>query len=624
MSGGRCAGIETALCRTGAVVVHHKSPETLRRAVDTLLSDGLMATHIVVVDNSSDGSNVGPLLPLDVRLLQVANDGYAAAANLGVRALASLAKPPEFVIVATHEVQAKSGSVRALVGALAADERLGYAGPTVVSGDLGTTPTYWSTGGYLTPGLRLPRHYDHKSTHIDVATEASRRLWFDGAFVAYRMVALLRLPFPEFYFLYMEEVDAQLQLTRAGYSGVWVPEAVISQTSSGVPNYYLTRNTMILAKRHGSSIRGLMGVVYETLRKLRTVRRVRDVKIVRDLMQGLLDGLRFREPQAVTPESGGAVTIINPLSGALAHYCRQFENNLKAAGLHVTTFSVPEPSQTGGRRYTWFVQYIRALLQARSHPGTIVSLWPVVGLFDLILLRSISGRRSTLIVHDPRPLVRAVGYGRTARLLAAAARIPVIVHTELAKGELSRRQGSNASVVPHPFKSHPTAGTVQKSGLPKVLVFGQYKPDRDLSLMRQIGQANTDRKVSLEVVGRGWPSISEWKVRSEFVAEDEIAQLLLSAAVVLIPYTRFYQSGVAIRAFELGVPVVGPESESLSALWGPITDYLVSPGSTAAGWWIAIERALAHGRDDLAGRSAAIESETVRAWGRWAASFGSK
>jgi hypothetical protein len=96
---------------------------------------------------------------------------------------------------------------------------------------------------------------------------------------------------------------------------------------------------------------------------------------------------------------------------------------------------------------------------------------------------------------------------------------------------------------------------------------GQYKRDRNLELLREFA-ASAPSDWRLILAGRGWPEITGWKVDSRFLSENELNDRIDQSSVVLIPYRRFYQSGIAVRAIERGVPVVGPTGTALSRLLG--------------------------------------------------------
>lgn len=324
------------------------------------------------------------------------------------------------------------------------------------------------------------------------------------------------------------------------------------------------------------------------------------------------------------------VIVVNPLGGTLLHYTEALQELLIATGCDVDVISFDEPSASGASRQQWLGQYLRILWNAVrqvGRGGRLIVTWPVLGYWDFLFfaIARAAGIRPFVILHDPEPLVHAVGYSiaprRIARLLSP--RSGLIVHSEAAFSVVaSHAMGAMATVLPHPVHS---AGPDRDGAVrrPIVRVLGQFKPDRDTALLERIAALGGD-DVSLEVWGRGWPDIAGWEVHEGFVSEERLDELIRTAGAVLIPYRRFYQSGIAMRALECRVPFVGPRESSLADLYDPASPLLV-PGASAAdgrAWWDAVRAARALTSADL-DRAALIASErTTRAWRDWLASFG--
>ena len=140
---------------------------------------------------------------------------------------------------------------------------------------------------------------------------------------------------------------------------------------------------------------------------------------------------------------------------------------------------------------------------------------------------------------------------------------------------------------------------------------GQYKVDRDLPLLASIA-TNADSAWSLSVTGRGWPDIQGWDVESRFVSEEEFDTGLRAAGVILVPYRRFYQSGVAIRALEVGTPVVGPRQSVLSSVVGPKSPWLAD--DDVKSWTEAIRSSLSSSAEDIAMTRKAYTDAAIAGW----------
>lgn len=318
-------------------------------------------------------------------------------------------------------------------------------------------------------------------------------------------------------------------------------------------------------------------------------------------------------------QSAADVVIVNPLAGALRHYTDRLQQMFDDAGISVVVASVPEPSFSRRSKLAWLWDYAKALIKARRLGGRghrVVVTWPVLGHVDRVLAPLLAGPRTTVVMHDPRPLVHAVGYSsatvRIATLLAP--RQSLIVHSELAADDL---EGRAVPVIqlPHPLASSTTAPAPSRPAVVRVL--GQWKPDRDIPLLESL--VDSLRGSRLEIVGRGWPQVSGWAVRDAFVSEAELDELISTSSAVLIPYQRYYQSGIAARAIEAAVPVIGRARE-LSSMTGADYPFLLRADASVRDWADMIRSAIDSDPVLLDRVRADATARAVREWKTWACS----
>jgi glycosyltransferase involved in cell wall biosynthesis len=319
--------------------------------------------------------------------------------------------------------------------------------------------------------------------------------------------------------------------------------------------------------------------------------------------------------------------VVNPLGAALHHYSTELADVLVAAGTAPSVLAVTEPSSSGASRWAWTRSYLAALRAVRRAwtPGDrVVVTWPVLGYLDVPLIAAVLGHRASLVVHDTRPLTSAVGYHRVWQGLAVVLDrwVEVVVHSHQARDDLqSPGLTRRATLLPHPVLApQPSADTAPPAASPAsrecpvVRVLGQFKPDRDVPGLAALA-AELDGRCRLEIVGRGWPAVPGWAVRDAFVPEGELDELLATSDAVVIPYRRFYQSGVALRALEHGVPVVGPAASSLATLCGPSSRLLVGPD----GWAESVAYAVSpDGRAEARDIARRWRAHAVAVWSAWA------
>ncbi|BDZ48170.1 hypothetical protein GCM10025867_04110 [Frondihabitans sucicola] len=293
---------------------------------------------------------------------------------------------------------------------------------------------------------------------------------------------------------------------------------------------------------------------------------------------------------------------------------------------------IDEPSVAGSPRVLWILRYVGALLAARrsfareSRTGIVLVTWPVLGYLDLAILRLTLGRRATgrIVLHDPTPLVSAVGYSPVVRraVTPLLRRHRMIVHSSAAHAELDAGSLATATeILPHPLCERPRTSWPCVDSRPVVRVLGQYKADRDLELLAEIADLVGDR-MTLEIHGRGWPEVPGWLVDRRFVSEAELDSLMSTSVAVLIPYRRFYQSGIANRCVELGVPFIGPRDSTLADLVPSESPLLVPAtprrGAAAARLWVeAVGVACSSDAAELRPLTQGAVRRSHRVWADW-------
>lgn len=234
----------------GVIISHHRSEDTLFATLDNLREHGL--TPCVVVDNSEYGPGENPLTELgdDVRLITTSRQGFALAVNDAIATLHEEGSLPEFLIIGTHEVLITAGDVEELLRPLREDDDVAVAGPLVVDRD--NPLQIWSAGGEFLPVTGLPVHKHYQKPTCAAPHRPYLVDWIDGCFAAVRSSVMLEYPFDESYVFTFEESDQHNRLRRAGMKVLVVPSVRVSQTTTGVPFFYLTRNFLMLRRKQWS------------------------------------------------------------------------------------------------------------------------------------------------------------------------------------------------------------------------------------------------------------------------------------------------------------------------------------------------------------------------------------
>lgn len=285
------------------------------------------------------------------------------------------------------------------------------------------------------------------------------------------------------------------------------------------------------------------------------------------------------------------VRIANPLPSALEHYELELRQTLARIGVGMNDSGArPVEGEAGALgKIRMLYSALSNARRARDSTDPTMLLWTSMGLIDTL---SWSSRRAgnAVVLHDPIPLRKQVGFGRLAK--AAAARLagphaPVIVsHSRDARFEAESLLPRHRHIqLPHPILTD--QGVPVRSAEPTVVVAGQFKPQRDLELLSRLGPALQARGVTGKIFGRGWPAVPGWEVDSRYLTEQELDTVLSSAWAVVIPYQLYFQSGVAIRALELGTPSVSPSNSFADELLDP--EAVVQDSRSVPAWLAAVD-----------------------------------
>jgi GT2 family glycosyltransferase len=232
------------------VVLTHGDGEEALPLLRSLSGHDVAAESVVVVQNPVSPDDVALAPPHEgMTVLRMReNLGYAGGMNAGLRH--HLAAGAELVLILTGEVSLRPGAVERLLGAAQQAPEFGALGPTI----------WWrsqdrpfSYGGIRLPGGATDQLHS-RPARIDERGIAECD-WIEGAAMLIRADALAQAGLlDERFFLYFEETELALRLSRAGWRLGVVVDAVAEQEPGlsrrpGAYAYLLTRNGLEYARR---------------------------------------------------------------------------------------------------------------------------------------------------------------------------------------------------------------------------------------------------------------------------------------------------------------------------------------------------------------------------------------
>lgn len=206
-------------------------------------------------------------------------------------------------------------------------------------------------------------------------------------------------------------------------------------------------------------------------------------------------------------------------------------------------------------------------------PDVVHVQWLPYPALDRRWLRSLARRRPTVFTaHDvlPRRSEDRVGVWRD--VFATADR--TIVHSEAARERLVGLgvDAERLAVVPHPL--FPARGVIEPPAGRTLLFFGLIRRSKGLDLLLRALPHIPDARLVVagdplepagpyrELAGRlGVADRIEWRLR--FLDDEEVAAVMSTATVVVLPYRRIESSGVLATALGHGRPAVVADVGSL-------------------------------------------------------------
>lgn len=305
-----------------------------------------------------------------------------------------------------------------------------------------------------------------------------------------------------------------------------------------------------------------------------------------------------RSHEAGRRQASKQILLANSIPRTLGHYQTELVETLTRVGISAEILadfpSIEDQSSAWGKVRLAFNSTVASRRAIRSEDAPIIQLWPSLGLIENLIWRS-SNKKIAIVFHDPVPITRQFGYGKVSRVVAtkpAPHKCPTIISHSADASLHLRRIFPRADVVElyHPIRSSQVNA---RSDREIVLVAGQCKPTRDLELLRNLGPILRKKGRRPIIVGRGWPtSLPGWEVSSRYLSEFELDNELGSAAIVLLPYTRYFQSGIVIRALERGTLSISPTTSFASAVFGEDSELLVDQVGRVGAWVEALDAGL--------------------------------
>lgn len=248
--------------------------------------------EVIVVDNGSAENEASILQERHPNIKVIRSDknlGFAGGNNLGIKSAKG-----KYIYLINNDTVFKEFNPKVLIQRLESSSKIGIVCPKIRFA-WGNNPIQYAGYTPLSPITIRNQAIGFGEEDKGQYNTPHQTPYAHGAAMMLKREVIAKVGLmPECYFLYYEELDWSMMITRAGYEIWYDPACTIyhkeSQSTgqnSPLRTYYITRNRLLLVKRNWSGFTKYMSYCYLTL-----------VVATRDILKYILQG-QFRLTGAV-------------------------------------------------------------------------------------------------------------------------------------------------------------------------------------------------------------------------------------------------------------------------------------------------------------------------------------
>lgn len=252
-------------CSISIITINYNGLKDTCALIETIPFNDKM--EVIVVDNASQHDEASAIQQKYPHVTVIRSDnnlGFAGGNNLGIKA-----SKGKYILLINNDTYFKEFNVDALIECLESSPKVGIVCPKIrFAWDnnpiqfTGYTPLSKITIRNKSIGFGEEDKGQYDSTHPTP--------YAHGAAMLIKREVIEKVGFmPECYFLYYEEFDWSMMMTRAGYEIWYEPACTIyhkeSQATgqdSPLRTYYITRNRLLLVKRNWKGLTKYLSYCY--------------------------------------------------------------------------------------------------------------------------------------------------------------------------------------------------------------------------------------------------------------------------------------------------------------------------------------------------------------------------
>ena len=252
-------------CELSIITINYNGLEDTCALIETIPFNDKM--EVIVVDNASTKDEATELERKFSHIKVIRSDknlGFAGGNNLGIQA-----STRDFIFLVNNDTIFKDFNIQSLIDRLESSPKIGVVCPKIRFA-WGNNPIQFT--GY-TPLSRITvrnkaiRFGEEDKGQYDSPHSTP---YAHGAAMLIKRDAIEKVGLmPECYFLYYEELDWSMMMTRAGYEIWYEPACTIyhkeskaTGQNSPLRTYYITRNRLLLVKRNWKGLTKYLSYCY--------------------------------------------------------------------------------------------------------------------------------------------------------------------------------------------------------------------------------------------------------------------------------------------------------------------------------------------------------------------------
>ena len=277
-------------CKLSIITVNYNGLKDTCALIDSIPFNEDM--EVIVVDNGSkvDEASILQKRYPDIKVIRSdKNLGFAGGNNLGIKAARG-----KYLYLINNDTTFKDFNPQVLIHQLESSPNIGVVCPKIrFAWD--NNPIQFAGYTPLSPITIRNRAIGFGEEDKGQYNTPHQTPYAHGAAMMLKREVIDKVGLmPECYFLYYEELDWSMMITRAGYeiwydpaSTIYHKESQSTGQNSPLRTYYITRNRLLLVKRNWSGFTKYLSYCYLTL-----------VVVTRDILKYILQG-QFRLTGAV-------------------------------------------------------------------------------------------------------------------------------------------------------------------------------------------------------------------------------------------------------------------------------------------------------------------------------------